>query len=229
VQVAESVAGRRRIVAHVGSARTEAELGLLLGRARALLVPTAQGELDLWVVPAPRQTRLVDPAPADGLFAVGQDRPVNRPRVRAPQVLATSSRLLFDLLAEVYATIGFTALGGDTFRDLVIARVVEPTSILTPAGCCTTWGCARPARRRCAAPSPAAGARRPRPDRQRLLRPCPGQRGSVAVPVRRDHPTSRPSTRTRCAKSATPRNAGSTRRSWSGCWSTDTAFRWGIP
>ncbi len=37
VQVAESVGGRRRIVAHVGSAHTEAELGLLLERARELL------------------------------------------------------------------------------------------------------------------------------------------------------------------------------------------------
>src|SRR5690348_4723799 len=33
VQIAESVAGRRRIVRHVGSARDEAELGLLMEEA----------------------------------------------------------------------------------------------------------------------------------------------------------------------------------------------------
>jgi hypothetical protein len=37
VQIAESVEGRRRIVAHVGSAHAEAELGLLVARARELL------------------------------------------------------------------------------------------------------------------------------------------------------------------------------------------------
>jgi hypothetical protein len=39
VQIAEYAAGRRqRIVKHVGSARTPAELGVLLERARGLLV-----------------------------------------------------------------------------------------------------------------------------------------------------------------------------------------------
>ena len=38
--------------------------------------------------------------------------------------------------------------------------------------------------------------------------------------------TSRPSTRTGCARSATPRNAGSTRRSWSACSSTGRASPW---
>ena len=47
-----------------------------------------------------------------------------------PQVVATSSRLLFDTLAGVYDDLGFGVLGDATFRDLVIARIVEPTSIL---------------------------------------------------------------------------------------------------
>ena len=37
VQIAESSGGRRRIVAHAGSAHTEAELGMLLERAREML------------------------------------------------------------------------------------------------------------------------------------------------------------------------------------------------
>ena len=42
----------------------------------------------------------------------------------------TFSRLLFDVLAGVYADLGFEALDDEVFRDLVIARVVEPTSLL---------------------------------------------------------------------------------------------------
>ncbi len=52
VQVAESVGGRRRIVAHVGSAHTEAELGLLLERARELLTDPGQGQFELGVQPS---------------------------------------------------------------------------------------------------------------------------------------------------------------------------------
>jgi MFS family permease len=41
VQIAESVAGRRRIVRHVGSARDEAELGLLIEEAHHTLLAVA--------------------------------------------------------------------------------------------------------------------------------------------------------------------------------------------
>jgi Transposase DDE domain len=129
VQVAEYVDGHRRIVTHVGSAHTEAELGLLLERARGLLGAAGQGELDLGVEPTPRKARLVTPTADTALFAEPAQC-VEQPRVSAPQVVATSSRLLFDVLAEVFAALGFGAIGDETFRDLVIARIVEPTSIL---------------------------------------------------------------------------------------------------
>jgi len=47
VQIAESVWGRRRILRHVGSARDDAELGLLIEAAQRLLADDSQGELDL--------------------------------------------------------------------------------------------------------------------------------------------------------------------------------------
>ena len=50
--------------------------------------------------------------------------------VARPRVLKTSSRLLYDALAGVYADLGFDVVGDEVFRDLVIARVVEPTSLL---------------------------------------------------------------------------------------------------
>lgn len=51
-------------------------------------------------------------------------------RVAAPRVLSTDSRVLFDALARVFADLGFGAVGDDVFRDLVVARIVEPTSVL---------------------------------------------------------------------------------------------------
>jgi hypothetical protein len=37
--------------------------------------------------------------------------------------------VLFDALAGVYSSLGFDAVGDEVFRDVVIARVVEPTSL----------------------------------------------------------------------------------------------------
>jgi hypothetical protein len=130
VQIAESVEGRRRIVRHVGSARDEAELGLLMDQARQLLVDDGQGVLDLGITPTARKASMV-PAPATAaLFPSASDRPARTLTVPAPRVLKTSSSLLFDALAGVYASLGFDVVGDEGFRDLVIARIVEPTSLL---------------------------------------------------------------------------------------------------
>ena len=127
VQIAESVDGRRRIVRHVGSARDEAELGLLLARARDLLADEAQGVLDLGMA-VPQRVRSMASAPAPlALFDVSA-APVAGVTSRA-QVLRTSSRTLFDALAGVFDQLGFDVLADACFRDLVIARVVEPTSL----------------------------------------------------------------------------------------------------
>ena len=131
MQIAESVEGQRRIVAHVGSARTEAELGVLLERARALLTDDAQGELDLGVEPSPGKVDLVAaPATEQPLFGVPGQPAGRATRVGPARVVATCSRLLFDTLTGVYDDLGFGVLGDEVFRDLVIARIVEPTSIL---------------------------------------------------------------------------------------------------
>jgi len=138
VQIAEYTGGRQRIVEHVGSAHTEAELGVLLARARELLEDPAQGTLNLAVEPsvpvasivaAPADAALFDPSPA----AAGG-------RAGPGKVVGTHSRLLFDALAEVYAALGFDVLGDAVFRDLVIARVVEPTSLLDVARVLTDLG-----------------------------------------------------------------------------------------
>jgi hypothetical protein len=130
VQIAESVAGRRRIVRHIGSARDEAELGLLIEQARRLLGDDAQGELDLGITPKALKAEMVAPPTAE-LFTDTAGQPRLPQLVSRPRVLKTSSGLLYDALAGVYARLGFDdAVGDDVFRDLVIARVVEPTSLL---------------------------------------------------------------------------------------------------
>ena len=124
VQVVRKHRGQRTILAHVGSAHTDAQLGILLERARRIIAED-QGVLDIEV--AARAQR-VD-AVADwrrGELPVG-DRTLGAP---APpgRTAATHSRLLYDVLAAVYDWLGFDAVGDAVFRDLVIARIVEPTS-----------------------------------------------------------------------------------------------------
>jgi len=126
VQIAESVGGRRRIVRHVGSARDEAELGLLIERAHRLLADDGQGVLDLGISPSARKAAMLAPAGQAALFGEG---PQPRQLVGRPRVLKTSSAVLFEALAGVYSSLGFDTLGDEVFRDLVIARVVEPTSL----------------------------------------------------------------------------------------------------
>ena len=64
------------------------------------------------------------------MFTDGTGPPAVRELVARPQVLKSCNGLLYDALAGVYASLGFDAVGDGVFRDLVIARVVEPTSLL---------------------------------------------------------------------------------------------------
>ena len=73
---------------------------------------------------------MVSPSAPAGLFASAPATPRARELVPRPRVLKTYSRLLYDTLAGVYSGLGFDVVGDEVFRDLVIARVVEPTSLL---------------------------------------------------------------------------------------------------
>lgn len=135
VQIAEYVGGRRqRIVAYVGSAHTPAELGVVMARARELLAEyerPGQEALDLGLDLAP-EVGMVGPADAGVMLDLPVAGPVDRlaPVLAGPgRVLGTVSGLLFEVLAGVYDQLGFGALGDEVFRDLVIARVAEPTSL----------------------------------------------------------------------------------------------------
>jgi Transposase DDE domain len=105
VQIVYSYHRGSRQIEHLGSAHTAAEVELLKAAARQKLA-AGQGELDLGL----------------GAGARGGPLPI------------TSSRMgcLLDALAHAYDVLGFTAAaGGDAvFRDLVLARIIEPVSKL---------------------------------------------------------------------------------------------------
>ncbi|MGO4586379.1 hypothetical protein AB4Z38_21225 [Arthrobacter sp. 2RAF6] len=101
MQIAEYVRGRQRIVEHVGSAHTEAELGVLLQRARELLENPAQGVLELGVEPKPPVKPLVVPAGGPELFDIaGTVAPLGRDG--PGRVVGTDSRILFGALDGVF-------------------------------------------------------------------------------------------------------------------------------
>src|SRR5690606_18818392 len=86
------------------------------------------GEFDLGIELTPRTVELAGPAQELALF--GQSAGREPVRVAAPRVVSTDSRVLFDALAGVFADLGFDAVGDEVFRELVVARIVEPTSVL---------------------------------------------------------------------------------------------------
>jgi len=125
VQVVRKHRGQRTILAHVGSAHTDAQLGILLEQARRIAAQD-QGVLDIEV---PARTQSIDGI-ADwrtGTLPLSPGVPKGAP---APpgRTAATHSRLLYDVLGAVYDWLGFDIVADAVFRDLVIARIVEPTS-----------------------------------------------------------------------------------------------------
>lgn len=125
VQIARYANGRQEIVTHIGSAHTDLELGMLLERARAWLEPDQQA-LDLDVTP---QIPVEKPLPTGQKALLD---PAEKPaRIDAPgRTESTGSVLLRQVMTDVYEQLGFGIVDDEVFRDLVIARIVEPGSKL---------------------------------------------------------------------------------------------------
>ncbi|MGH8828401.1 MAG: IS1634 family transposase, partial [Jiangellaceae bacterium] len=117
-------------VDHVGSAHTDAELELLLQAAEDRLRP-GQETLDLGPLERVR-ARVSDVADwtRSGPEPLPVEQASGRPRVTGGggQVLATSALLLWEALTSAYTRLGFDAVDDETFRALVLARIIEPTS-----------------------------------------------------------------------------------------------------
>ena len=119
MQIVHSWHRGSRDIEHLGSAHNGAELELLKAAARQRLA-AGQGELDLGLA----------------VGAPGGPLPI------------TSSRMgnLHDALSRAYEVLGFgRAAGGDeVFRQLVLARIIEPTSKLGALGVLEEAGLAPP-------------------------------------------------------------------------------------
>lgn len=100
VQIAERVGGRDRVIEHLGSAHNDRDLAALLETARDRLHP-GQGELDL----------------TGGAVPAGHAVITGRRHV-----------VLWQVLTQAYARLGFDMVGDAAFAQLVLARIVEPTS-----------------------------------------------------------------------------------------------------
>lgn len=90
VQIAEYVRGRREVVAHVGSAHPDVELGLLMARVRELLAGDGQDELDLGVDVVPVKTDLLEVVVADNALFVTGPRGAQSPEAVQARVRPTA-------------------------------------------------------------------------------------------------------------------------------------------
>ena len=113
VQIAVKEGHRDKVIEHLGSAHTEAELAALMEIGRHRIAPD-QLALDLAPTPPAVPGLLTASAP------VGTDAVVASKR----------SGLLWDVLHGVYTRLGLgDATGGDrAFEQMVLARLIEPTS-----------------------------------------------------------------------------------------------------
>ena len=100
VQIAERAGGRDKVIEHLGSAHTDGELAVLMEAGR-LKMHAGQGELDL---------------------VVGQRDS------RDAVVRGQASRVLIEVIEGAWRRLGFDVVGDDAFFQLVLARLVEPTS-----------------------------------------------------------------------------------------------------
>ena len=102
VQIASKTRGVRTIVEHIGSAHTGPEL--------AALIEVAKTKIQA------------------GQLAFDLDALTPTPVTAAPTVIGSRSRVLWEVLDAAYARLGFEGVGTETFKQLVLARVIEPTS-----------------------------------------------------------------------------------------------------
>ena len=116
VQIVSKSGGVRRIVEHLGPAHDETELEVLLEAGRQKIAAwQGQGLLDL---------ESLEPAPG-------------RTGLATTSVESKHSRLLWEVLRGAYRRLRLgEAVGGDrAFEQMVLARLVEPSSKAQVPGC----------------------------------------------------------------------------------------------
>ncbi len=128
VQIVVKEGRKNRIIEHLGSAHDEAGLAVLMAAGRAKLVPPDQQMLDFSAA-TPTQPAVVT---------------------------GSSSALLVEVVWATWKALGFDVVGDEAFFQLVLARLVEPTSMLDSARVLTSSGLFRCTGRRCTAVWPGS-------------------------------------------------------------------------
>lgn len=105
MQIAERRAGRDVVLEHVGTARSDAELAVLMAQARRRLRP-GQEPLGL---------------------ELGEEDDAGESS-RSGVITGKQSALLWRVLSSVYDGLGFDVVADAAFKELVLARIIEPTS-----------------------------------------------------------------------------------------------------
>jgi len=125
VQVMRKSGRRDELVEHLGSAHTDVELGILLEQARRLVA----GDQESFEFEVPARTERVSDVADWRTGTLNLAPGIPKGAVAPPgRTAATHSRLLYDVIGAVHDWIGFDVVDDAVFRDLVIARIVEPTS-----------------------------------------------------------------------------------------------------
>ncbi|WP_245847706.1 hypothetical protein [Dietzia natronolimnaea] len=110
VQLVEWAGGRLVVREHLGSAHTPGELAALIEVAKQRIQGDQQAfDLEL----GERGAAVIDV-----------------PAATAARIQQSTARILWQGLTGTYARLGFDVVGDQVFRDLVLCRVVEPTSKL---------------------------------------------------------------------------------------------------
>lgn len=112
VQIVVKEGRKNRIIEHLGSAHDEAGLAVLMAAGRAKLVPPDQQMLNFSAA-TPTQPAVVT---------------------------GSSSALLVEVVRAAWKALGFDVVGDEAFFQLVLARLVEPTSMLDSARVLTELG-----------------------------------------------------------------------------------------
>lgn len=102
MRIVAKESGKVRVLEHLGSAHSRAELAALMRVGKEKLHP-GQAEIDLGLTPKERG---------------------------AATVVSQSSRLLVDVVRHGWDVLGFDVIGDETFFQLVLARLVEATSMV---------------------------------------------------------------------------------------------------
>lgn len=168
VQIAERRARRDVVLENIGTAHDEAELAVLMEVARARL------------------------RPGQDAFDLGLDEATARPGRASGVITGKRSALLWEVLTSAYEQLGFDVLDDGPFMELVLARLIEPTSTADSVRVLEEIGAPHAgATHLLPGAGTRGGTRLPRAGRRGLLRTRRSPRRPDSGPLRRDHPVFR--------------------------------------